>query len=169
MSTSQPASSEAFVPRNLNNNTSDNEESKPKNLNIADIYTNSLFNNTSVTNNSSGLGDSISLPSMSADCSSSSSSVYGGCNTVNAAYSSCSSSDSVLDQDILQMQPKNNVKIKSESFSGQRVASQKPVSPENTLNNLSHQFNVLNLNQVDYDPFNDYMGIDKMILQVTSF
>ena len=36
-------------------------------------------------------------------------------------------------------------------------------------NYLSGQMNNLNLNQVDYDPFNDYMGMDKMVTNIRQF
>ncbi len=167
---SQPAA-EPFTSRSSNHCASDTEEptqnkSTLKPLNLNELYTknDSLFNTTSITNNSSGLGESISLASLSADCSSSNSSVYGGCNTVNAAYSSCSSSESMLDTSSSFLS--TNQDACKNAAGGQKAMNLKAVTPECNLSSLSHQLNVLNLNQVDYDPFNDYMGIDKMILQV---
>ena len=37
------------------------------------------------------------------------------------------------------------------------------------MSNLNQQMSALNLMQVDYDPFNDYTGYDKMILQVRCY
>lgn len=156
------------------------------------------FNNS--MNNSSGLGDSISLPCLSADCSSSSSSIYGGCNTVNANYSSCSAGGSMPDtptspnkycMDNINSN-KVNINVAPIFNSSQKLSqksdatnqkltvnSNKSISSESSTsldystnknlqygNSMSQQMNSLNLNQVDYDPFNDYMGIDK-ITQMT--
>lgn len=144
-----------------------------------------------------GLGDSLSLPCLSADCSSSSSSVYGGCNTVNAAYS-CSSPDSIpdtptspsiyagnsftsnplssvnIDTAQLLSPPKSNQK-QDTTTQKSNLTNQKSTSQENSSTleylskqsqfggNLNYQLGNLNLNQLDYDPFNDYMGMDKMM------
>jgi hypothetical protein len=132
-----------------------------------DVYNKESFNIS--TNNSSGLGDSISLPCLSNECSSSSSSVYGGgSNTVNAVYSSCSSSDhSIHDapkspNNYLDTFNTSDLQSPSNSQSQSRI-NPKPISSPTSehifgSSNLNHQ---MNLNQVDYDPFNDYMGIDK--------
>lgn len=63
---------------------------------------------------------------------------------------------------------KNNQK---QDQSGQKAAflnSQKSTDSSDSKNfsqfNYINQMNNLNLNQFDYDPFNDYMGMDKMVI-----
>lgn len=133
-------------------------------------------------NNSSGLGDSILLPSYSGECSSSSSSVYG----VNVNQSS---SDSMPDTPVSPssyMKSAESQLINSQKYNQKSDAvvqkatlnNQKSIPSEFSSpaeysssknnqfgNNLSQQMNSMNINQIDYDPFNDYMGMDKMVLQ----
>lgn len=125
----------------------------------------------------SGLGDSISLPCLSADCSSSSSSVCGGSNTVNAVYSSCDSmSDSQNSPNNYQTMDSSQLYRNSQkqeplnvSKAAAFLSSQKPASSDlsnfSQFGNYINQMSNLSLNQFDYDPFNDYMGIDKMVIQ----
>lgn len=128
------------------------------------------------------MGDSISMPCLLNDCSSSSSSIYDGSNTVNnVIYSSSgslpgtptSSNTSGKDFSRISSDTSNFTNLESSNqkdFSKSDASDQK--SEYSSLrssqfgNSLGQQLNSLNLNEVDYSPFNDYMGIDKMILQV---
>lgn len=133
-------------------------------------------------NNSSGLGDSISLPCLSADCSSSASSIYGGSNTVNAVYSSSDSMpetptspsayasstgtdfQSLLSYKNSQKQDQSGQKQVAAAFLNSQKSTDSMDSKNFSQFNYINQMNNLNLNQFDYDPFNDYMGMDKMVI-----